>query len=179
MTTLRKWALAIGLFIALVVDGVCALYLHQFMTYGSFAASSVILPISVMLIGLFDDTNDNEIWLALGTGIVADIYFYGIIGVYTVFLPVSCWVCQKIARFLPEVFCARLIIILLGTAVFVAYSWLIFNMLGITTASVHVLLMSILVSLGWSIVFFILLYWIWGNLAQDYPFLVDLNAYRV
>ena len=87
MSTFRKWVLAIGLFIALVVDGVCALYLHQFMTYDNFAASSVILPISVMLIGLFDDTNDNEIWLALGAGIVADIYFYGIIGVYTVFLP--------------------------------------------------------------------------------------------
>ena len=75
MSTFRKWVLAIGLFIALVVDGVCALYLHQFMTYDNFAASSVILPISVMLIGLFDDTNDNEIWLALGAGIVADIYF--------------------------------------------------------------------------------------------------------
>ena len=99
MSTFRKWVLAIGLFIALVVDGVCALYLHQFMTYDNFAASSVILPISVMLIGLFDDTNDNEIWLALGAGIVADIYFYGIIGVYTVFLPASCWICQKIARF--------------------------------------------------------------------------------
>ena len=72
MSTFRKWVLAIGLFIALVVDGVCALYLHQFMTYDNFAASSVILPISVMLIGLFDDTNDNEIWLALGAGIVAD-----------------------------------------------------------------------------------------------------------
>lgn len=99
MSTFRKWVLAIGLFIALVVDGVCALYLHQFMTYDNFAASSVILPISVMLIGLFDDTNDNEIWLALGAGIVADIYFYGIIGVYTVFLPATCWICQKTARF--------------------------------------------------------------------------------
>ena len=79
MSTFRKWVLAIGLFIALVVDGVCALYLHQFMTYDHFAASSVILPLSVRLIGLFDDTNDNEIWLALGAGIVADIYFYGII----------------------------------------------------------------------------------------------------
>ena len=179
MSTFRKWVLAIGLFIALVVDGVCALYLHQFMTYDNFAASSVILPISVMLIGLFDDTNDNEIWLALGAGIVADIYFYGIIGVYTVFLPATCWICQKTARFLPEMLWARLIVVLLGTAVFVAYSWLIFNMVGISAASAHVLLMSILVSLGWAVVFFFLLYCIWGNLAQDFPFLIDLNAYRV
>ncbi|PXZ36577.1 rod shape-determining protein MreD, partial [Lactobacillus helveticus] len=104
MSVFRKWVLAIGLFVAIVVDGVCSLYLHQFMDYGSFGAASLILPISVMLIGLFDDTNKNEIWLALGTGIVADIYFYGFIGIYAVFLPFSCWIYQKIACFLPEIF---------------------------------------------------------------------------
>ena len=179
MSIFRKWVLAIGLFIALIVDGICSLYLHQFMTYGSFSAASVILPISVMLIGLFDDTNGNEIWLAIGTGVVADIYFYGILGIYTVFLPLVCWACQRIARFLPEVFWARLIVVLLGTTLFIAYSWLIFKAVGISTSSVHTLLMSMLVNLGWSIGFFVILYWIWGNLAQDYPFLIDLNAYRV
>ncbi|AYE61910.1 MreD-like cell shape-determining protein [Lactobacillus helveticus] len=179
MSVFRKWVLAIGLFVAIVVDGVCSLYLHQFMDYGSFGAASLILPISVMLIGLFDDTNKNEIWLALGTGIVADIYFYGFIGIYAVFLPFSCWICQKIARFLPEIFWARLIVVLLGTTVFVAYSWLIFNMVSVTTTSLHGLLMSLLVNLGWTAGFFVCLYWIWGNLAQDYPFLIDLNAYRV
>lgn len=179
MAILRKWALAIAMFVALIIDGICALYLHQFMTYGNFAATSVVLPISMMLIGLFDDTNDNEIWLALGSGIVADIYFYGIIGVYTVFLPVSCWLCQKAARFLPEVFWARLIVVLLGTTAFVVYSWLIFTMIGASSISLRALLMGLLANLGWSIVFFTCLYWIFGNLAQDYPFLVDLQAYRV
>lgn len=179
MALLRKWALAIGLFVAIIVDGVCSLYLHQFMTYGSFSATSLILPISVMLIGLFDDTNGNEIWLAIGAGFIADIYFYGIIGIYTVFLPVSCWLCQKVARFLPEMFWSRLIVVILGTTVFVAYSWLVFMMVGINSASVHILLIDLAINVGWSIVFFICLYWIWGNLAQDYPFLVDLKAYRV
>lgn len=179
MSILRKWVLAIALLVALIVDGICSLYLHQFMTYGSFGAASVILPISVMLIGLFDDTNGKEIYLAIGAGIVADVYFYGIIGIYTVFLPVSCWLCQKVARFLPEIFWARLIVILIGTTIFIAYSWLIFNMIGLTIVSFHALLTGLLVNLGWSILFFILLYWVWGNLAQDYPFLIDLNAYRV
>ena len=179
MSILRKWVLAIALLVALIVDGICSLYLHQFMTYGSFGAASVILPISVMLIGLFDDTNGKEIYLAIGAGIVADVYFYGIIGIYTVFLPVSCWLCQKVARFLPEIFWARLIVILIGTTIFIAYSWLIFNMIGLTIVSFHALLTGLLVNLGWSILFFILLYWVWVNLAQDYPFLIDLNAYRV
>ena len=145
MSIFRKWVLAIAMFVVLIVDGICSFYLHQFMNYGSFGAASVILPISMMLIGLFDDTNDNEIWLAIGIGIVADIYFYGIIGIYTVFLPVSCWICQKVARFLPEVFWARLIVILFGTTVFVAYDWLVFKAVGLADASVYTLLMSLLV----------------------------------
>ena len=188
MSIFRKWVLAIAMFVALIIDGICSFYLHQFMNYGSFGAASVILPISMMLIGLnsevsmvsaLRDTNENEIWLAIGTGIVADVYFYGIIGIYTVFLPVSCWLCQRIARFLPEVFGARLIVILLGTTVFIAYSWLIFKAVGLADASMHALLLSLLVNLGWSTLVFALLYWIWDNLAQDYPFLIDLNAYRV
>lgn len=179
MSIFRKWVLAIGLFVAIIVDGSCSFYLHQFMNYGSFGATSIILPISVMLIGLFDDTNENEIWLAIGTGFVADIYFYGFIGIYIVFLPLCCWICQKVARFLPEIFWARLIIILLGTTIFVVYDWLILNMIGVATGNIHGLLMSLLVNLGWTIIFFICLYWIWGNLARDYPFLIDLNAYRV
>lgn len=179
MSVFRKWVLAVGLFVALVVEGTCSFYLHQFMSYGNYGAFSVILPISIMLIGLFDDTNKNEIWLAIGTGVVADVYFYGIIGIYTIFLPFSCWGGQKIARFLPEVFWARLIVILLDTTAFITYSWLVFKMINFASISVHALLMSLLVNLGWTIVFFILLYWIWGNLAQDYPFLIDLNAYRV
>lgn len=179
MSVFRKWVLAISLFVALVLEGVCSFYLHQFMTYGNYGAFSVILPISIMLIGLFDDTNENEIWLALGTGIIADIYFYGIIGIYTVFLPLSCWAGQKIARFLPEIFWARLIVVLIDTTAFIVYSWLVFKMIGFASISIHMLLMSLLVNLGWTILFFVLLYWIWGNLAQDYPFLIDLNTYRV
>ena len=165
MSVFRKWVLAISLFVALVLEGVCSFYLHQFMTYGNYGAFSVILPISIMLIGLFDDTNENEIWLALGTGIIADIYFYGIVGIYTVFL--------------PEIFWARLIVVLIDTTAFIVYSWLVFKMIGFASISIHMLLMSLLVNLGWTILFFVLLYWIWGNLAQDYPFLIDLNAYRV
>ena len=40
------------------------------------------------------------------------------------------------------------------------------------------MLMSLLLNLAWSIVFTALTYVIWGNLAQDYPFLVDMQAYR-
>lgn len=178
MRIFREWVLAIALYVALVLDGSLALYLHQFMNYQEYGASNWLLPIGIMLIGLFDDTNSKEIWLALGAGVVADISTLGIIGIYTAFFPLSLWVCQKIARFLPEIFWARLIVVLIGLTILDVYSWGILNLVGIINISSRVMLISLLFNLGWSIVLFILTYWIWGNLAQRYPFLVDLDAYR-
>ena len=178
MRIFRQWILAIALFVALVLDGSFALYLHQFMNYGDYGAATWLMPIGVMLIGLFDDTNPRELWLAFGAGLVADIYSLGIIGVYTVFLPAACWACQKVARFLPEIFWARLIVILLGVTALDIYSWVILSMVNLISVSMHVMLVSLAFNLGWSIVFTVLTYWIWGNLAQDYPFLVDMQAYR-
>ena len=178
MRVFRQWILAIALFVALVLAGSIAFYLHQFMTWGDYGASSWLMPIGVMLIGLFDDVNPKEIWLALGAGIVADVYSLGIIGVYTVFLPLACWSCQKVARFLPEMFWSRLIVVLIGVSALDVYSWLVLSMVGLISVSIHTMLMSLLLNLAWSIVFTALTYVIWGNLAQDYPFLVDMQAYR-
>lgn len=178
MRIFREWVLAIALYVALVLDGAFAFHLHQFMYIGNYGAACWLMPIGVMLIGLFDDTNYREIWLAFGAGIVADISTLGIIGVYTVFLPVACWLCQRVARFLPEMFWSRLVIVLIGVSALDAYIWGILTMVGLIDASVHTLLISTALNLGWSILFFALTYWIWGVLTQNYPFLIDLDAYR-
>lgn len=178
MRIFREWILAIALYVALILDGSLSFYLHQFMNWGSIGANCWLLAIGIMLIALLDDTNEKEIWLALGAGVVADISSLGIIGVYTVFFPLASWACQRIARFLPEVFWSRLIVVLLGLTLLDFYSWLVLNTVGIISISLHTLLFSLLFNLLWSAIFFCLTYWIWFILARQYPFLVDLNAYR-
>lgn len=178
MRILRKWALAIALFITIVLDSSLSYYLHQFLVFKSASASCNLLLIAVMLIALFDDLNFNEFWLALGAGVVADIVNLGFIGVYTVFLPAACWACQKIASFLPEVFWSRLIVVLLGTTLFEVYSWAILNLVGIISISSQSLIIDSLYNLVWTTIFFALTYWIWAKLARDYPFLIDLSAYQ-
>lgn len=178
MRIFREWVLAIALFVALILDGSLSFYLHQFLVIGEIGASCFLLPIGIMLIGLFDDTNSKEIWLALGAGVIADIFNLGFIGVYTVFLPLSCYLCQRVARILPETFWARLVVVLIGTSLLEVYSCFILKIVGIATVSNHNLLLSILISLPWTILFFSATYWIWGSLAQNYPFLIDLDAYQ-
>ena len=178
MRIFREWVLAIALYVALVVDSSLAFYLHQFMNLGPYGASCWLMPIGIMLIGLFDDMNGREIWLALGAGVVADIYTTGIIGIYTVFLPLSCWACQKAARFLPEIFLSRLIVVLIGVTLLDVYDWVILNMVGVISVGTVNLLVSLLINLIWSAIFTCATYWIWAILATRYPFMVDLNAYR-
>ena len=178
MRIFREWVLAIALYVALVLDGSLAFYLHQFQNWHGYGASCWLMPIGIMLIALFDDMNDKEIWLALGAGVVADIYNFGIVGVYTVFFPLACWCCKKIARFLPETFWARLIIVLLGLTLLDAFVWLILNMVGLISTSLRTLLISLALNLVWSLIFFCLSYAVWANLSTRYPFLVNLEAYR-
>lgn len=178
MRIFKKWVLAIALFVSLTVDGSLAHFLNPLLNFHNWGANSWLLPIGIMLIALFDDMNSAELWLSLAAGVVADLANLGIIGVYAVIFPVATWACQKLARFLPEVFWSRLVIVVIGLSLMNIYVWLILNTVGIISTSLNALLISLAYNVFWSVIFFILTYWIWGNLSEAYPFLVDLDAYR-
>ena len=176
MKTLRKFTLVLALYVALAISGSLSFYLHQFFSFGK--ASNLLVPVSMMLIALFDNTNDKEIWLALGAGIVSDIYFFGIIGIYAIILPIVSWLLQKSARFLPEVFWARVLAVLIASVLTQGFTWLILNMTGLSSIGVSKLVQSILPTLCWVFIFICATYKLWWNLSLNYPFMVNLENYR-
>lgn len=176
MSSLKKYTLAFALFITLALNGSLSLYLHPLFGFNN--GANLLLPIGMMLVALIDDINQKELWLAFGTGIVSDIFFFGIIGVYTVSLPCVCWLLQKGARFLPELFWARAIFTLIGTIFLNVYNWLFFNLTGIAKVSLGMLIKGLLPTLLWSAAFIILTYWIWNWLAIEFPFMVKQENYR-
>lgn len=176
MKTLRKFTLVLALYVALAISGSLSFYLHQFFSFGK--ASNLLVPVSMMLIALFDDTNNKEIWLALGAGIVSDIYFFGIIGIYAIILPIVSWLLQKSARFLPEVFWARVLAVLIASVLTQGFTWLILNMTGLSSIGISKLVQSILPTLCWVFIFICATYKLWWNLALNYPFMVNLENYR-
>lgn len=176
MKTLRKFTLVLALYVALAISGSLSFYLHQFFSFGK--ASNLLVPVSMMLIALFDDTNNKEIWLALGAGIVSDIYFFGIIGIYAIILPIVSWLLQKSARFLPEVFWARVLAVLIASVLTQGFTWLILNMTGLSSIGVSKLVQSILPTLCWVFIFICATYKLWWNLSLNYPFMVNLENYR-
>lgn len=178
MRYLREWALAIALYLAMVADGLASTYLGAYLTSGKIQAPIFIMPIGIMLIGLMDEYNSQEIWLGLGAGIIADLYFWGIIGIYAVFFPLAIWAGQKIARWLPELFITRLLVLLVGTSALTAYIWLILNFMKLAVVSVHSLLVNLVGNLIVTLIVAVLTYWIWFILVRDYPFRNDLRSYR-
>lgn len=176
MKTLRKFTLVLALYVALAISGSLSFYLHQFFSFGK--ASNLLVPVSMMLIALFDDTNNKEIWLALGAGIVSDIYFFGIIGIYAIILPIVSWLLQKSARFLPEVFWARVLAVLIASVLTQGFTWLILNMTGLSSIGISKLVQSILPTLCWVFIFICVTYKLWWNLSLNYPFMVNLENYR-
>ncbi|RMC25095.1 MULTISPECIES: rod shape-determining protein MreD [unclassified Lactobacillus] len=176
MHVFKKFTLAFALYVALVTNASLSFFLHQF--FANTGGSNLLMPIGIMLIALFDDTNKNEIWLSLCSGIIADLYYFGIIGIYTISLPIICWGLQRIARFLPEVFWVRILVVLLTVILLDSYTWMIINLVGISSISVTKLLTSIIPTLCWSLLFTIITYKLWDVLASNYPFMVNLDNYK-
>ncbi|BDR60389.1 rod shape-determining protein MreD [Lactobacillus xylocopicola] len=175
MRSLQKFTLAFVLYLMLALDASLSLVLHQFLALAG--GINLLLPISVMLIALFDDMNQKEIWLALGAGIVSDFYFFGVLGLYTVALPGICWLLQRSARFLPEVFWARIVAVLLAVVALCIYSWLVLNITGLARVPLLELLVSLGSTLVWSFGFATLTYKMWAWLATSYPFMVKRSNY--
>jgi rod shape-determining protein MreD len=171
MAELRRWYVAIALFVALILDGVLAYNLQTFIFHRGFSGSCWLTIIGITLISLCDDKNDGDIWLCLGLGLIADLYYLGIIGIYTVAFPLICFIIQQSARFLPEVFWFRLLICLVTYLCVSAYVFLMFNMVGIIQLSFASFSRSILPNLLWCLILVLCTYWFWVKLAEEYPFL--------
>lgn len=171
MAELRRWYVAIALFMALILDGVLAYNLQTFVFHRSFSGSFWLTIIGITLIALCDDKNDSNIWLSLGLGLIADLYYLGIIGIYTVAFPLVCFFIQQSARFLPEVFWFRLLICLVTYFCVSAYVFLMLNVAGLIQLSFASFLHSILPNLLWCLILVICTYCFWVKLAEDYPFL--------
>ena len=171
MAVLRKWYVAIALFMALILDGVLAYNLQTLIFHRDFSGSCWLTVIGITLIALNDDKNDANIWLCLGLGFIADLYYLGIIGIYTVAFPLICFIIQQSARFLPEVFWFRLVICLVTYLGLSAYVFFMLNLSGMIQLPFTAFLHSILPNLLWCAILVLCTYWFWVKLVEEYPFL--------
>lgn len=177
MAVLRRWYVAIALFIALILDGVLGKLFQGWLFHGTYGAACWISLVGICLIALCDDQNVNNIWLSLGIGILADGYYLGFFGVYTVAFPLICFLVEKIARYLPEVFWSRLVVCLLAYLAVNFYLYLIFSIVGVISLPISSLFKGMLLGLITSFILTLLTYSFWTKLVEKHPFLVHQTQY--
>ncbi|QNQ80617.1 rod shape-determining protein MreD [Lactobacillus sp. PV034] len=177
MTTLCKWYVGIALFFAMILDGSLALAFQKVFYHPNWGAACWFTVVGICLIALFDDLNKNNIWLVLGIGILADSYYFGYFGIYTVAFPLVYFILQKLTRFLPETLWFRLIICLLAYLFVSLYVFLIYAIIGTQQIGFETFLLSILPSWLVCVIIFFITYAFWKNLIEKYPFLESQRTY--
>lgn len=171
MTWLKKWALAIILFFFLVIDGVINFHLHQFFAFGGQHFTISLCLVSLLLAALIDELNQYLIWLALGLGVIFDISFNGLLGLASVTFPMGVFLCQWMARFLPEVMPIRVALVAILTSAASLYSYLLLSIFGLLHASSASLVINCLKVLISSAVLGCVLYGLIDNVTLRWPFM--------
>ena len=177
MTTVKRWYIGIALFLTMILDGSLAWTFQKIIFHLDFGAACWFSVVGITLIALRNDLNINNMWLALGIGILADMFYFGYLGVYTVAFPLLCFILQKLARFLPETFWFRLIICLVSYLFVSFYVFMMYIIVGTQQPTLSSFLLSIVPSWIVCMLIYFLSYTFWINLIDKYPFLENQRNY--
>ncbi|MCT7764568.1 MAG: rod shape-determining protein MreD [Lactobacillus iners] len=169
MVQLKRWYIAIALFFTMVLDGVLSQTFTRFL--GNMNVACWLSIILITLIALSDTHNMANVWLCLVVGLVYDIYYVGVIGIYIVAFPLLCYCVQKIAKYIPELFITRLLVCLLGYIGVYLYLLLVLNIIGIIDISLFAIIRQLVESLVMCGILYILSYNLLLKLIVKYPFL--------
>ena len=169
MVQLKRWYIAIALFFTMVLDGVLSQTFTRFL--GNMNVACWLSIILITLIALSDTHNMANVWLCLVVGLVYDIDYVGVIGIYIVAFPLLCYCVQKIAKYIPELFITRLLVCLLGYIGVYLYLLLVLNIIGIIDISLFAIIRQLVESLVMCIILYILSYNLLLKLIVKYPFL--------
>ena len=201
---LSRWYIAIAEFGALIIDGVASIYAHSLLGLSGVSASFWLVVIAVAACSLIDENNNNEIILAFFIGLIADIYYLGFIGPYTVGLTsvsythlraherqmcirdrpytvgltLVSWLCQKVTRILPDVFVVRVPVIVICYLLFDAFFWFILTIASTISISFSQVLWGMIANAILALILASLSYPLFNLLGREYPFAIKMNYYK-
>ncbi|KRL63463.1 rod shape-determining protein MreD [Lactobacillus psittaci] len=178
MAELKRWSIGLALLFSLWLDGTLSHWLNNVLPSGFTGVNFWSIVVGICLIGLVDDLNNREIIIALVIGLLADLYYLGFVGPYTVGLPLLMFTSQKIARFIPEVFVVRLIIVPIFYLLFTLLFWLIMTTAGVINVDLRSVFLGLLYNFILALILTTLTYPLWVRLARDYPFGEKLDPYH-
>lgn len=149
----------LGLIICVFLDGtLSSLYASHLFTTDITIESRLALFWLVMAV--FYGKVDHLLWWAFLTGLVFDIYYTGILGIFIIIFPLIVYLNREVYRFFTSIFLVVLLIYLIDITIVSALAYWANNLIGLTNVNVadfslHVLWPTIVFNLALFVLLFI------------------------
>lgn len=156
-----RFLFPIGLFITFFLDGSLSKVLaNQFFSYPYSMVSQLVL-LWLVLSFFFEGNIKIPLYgFAMVTGIVADLFYSGIFGLFIVLYPLIIWETKVLSKVFNENFFNTMLIFFIDVLTFELLNYWAFLMIGVIHVNfLDFVLYTLLPTLALNLVYFVILYW--------------------
>ena len=156
-----RFLFPIGLFVALFLDGsLSKVWASLFFSYPYNMVSHLVLLWLVLAYFFEGNIKIPLTWFAVAVGVICDLYYSGVWGLFIVLYPLIVWLTKTLARYFSDTFLNMILIFFVDLVVFELLNYWAYYVIGITHASLGDFLVDTLApTLTLNLVYFVLLYW--------------------
>lgn len=156
-----RFVFPIGLFIAFFLDGsLSKIFAGQFFGFPYTMVSQLALLWIVLSCFFEEDVHIPLTAFAVLTGVIADLYYSGVWGLYIVLYPLLVWLTRLLSRELDRTFLNQILIFFIDICVFQLLNYWAYYMVGVAHVDfVDFLLDTLAPTLALNLVYFVICYW--------------------
>lgn len=158
---MRRIYLPLVLFLILVLEGVALKLLPVSMTQGNLLIIAHWVLISLIFVAIFyeNDETNFSLFYAFIFGLLIDIVYTDILGVYMFTYAITVYIIKKLTRLLQSNLLSTLLFGVLGVALADVLIFFIFSVIGITELGwQHYFVYRLLPTIGANILFLLVIY---------------------
>lgn len=156
-----RFLFPLGLFIAFFLDGsLTKVFANQFFSFPYSMVSQLVL-LWLVLAYFFEGTVQIPLYgFAIAVGVLTDLYYSGIFGLFIVLYPLIVWLTKVLAKLFNETFFNTMMIFFIDVCVFELLNYWAFLIIGVVHVNLgSFLLYTLAPTLALNLVYFVLLYW--------------------
>lgn len=156
-----RFVFPIGLFIAFFLDGILSKSFAGLLFGFPYTMVSQLALLWIVLSCFFEENVHIPLTgFAVFTGVVADLYYSGVWGLYIVLYPLMVWLTRLLSRELDQTFLNHILIFFLDVCCFQLLNYWAYYTIGIVHVGfVDFLLDTLAPTLALNLVYFVICYW--------------------
>lgn len=156
-----RFLFPIGLFIAFFLDGsLSKVFARQLFSY-PYSMVSLLALLWLVLAFFFEDNVKIPLYgFAIVVGMLTDLFYSGILGLFIVTYPLTVWLTKILAKYFTENFFNTMVIFFIDVIVFEFLNYWAFLLIGVIHVNtIQFVLYTLAPTLVLNLVYFVILYW--------------------